>query len=242
MKPYVKAVVLSLIVSATSCKKDSESTDELIVKSEAMSNNTLLQEWTGPFDGVPAFDKMKVTDVKEALETGMALGLKDIEAIANNPEAPTFENTIEALERSGKELNRVFAYYGIFSSNMSSPEFREVQSELAPKLSEYSSKINQNTALFQRIKTVYKASQKNPLDSEKQRVLNLIYKRFEMDGAELDDAKKKRYADINKELSSLYTDFGNNVLHDEENYITYLEKDQLGGLSQGFIKSAAKIA
>lgn len=242
MKPYVKVVVLSLLVSATSCKKDPENTEKLIVKSEAMSNHVLLQEWTGPFDGVPAFDTMKVTDIKEAMETGMALGLKDIEAIANNPEAATFENTIEALERAGKELNRVFAYYGIFSSNMSSPEFREVQSELAPKLSEYSSKINQNTALFQRIKMVYKASQETPLDSEKQRVLDLIYKRFEMDGAELDDEKKKRYADINKELSSLYTDFGNNVLHDEENYITYLNKDQLGGLSEGFVKSAAKIA
>jgi len=242
MKPYVKAVVLSLIVSATSCKKESENTNELIVESEAMSNNTLLQDWTGPFNGVPAFDKMKVTDIKEAMETGMALGLKDIEAIANNPETPTFENTIEALERSGKELNRVFAYYGIFSSNISSPEFREVQTALAPKLSDYNSKINQNTALFERIKTIYNASNKNPLDTEKQRVLDLIYKRFEMDGAELDEAKKKRYAAINKELSTLYTDFSNNVLHDEENYITYLEKDQLGGLSQGFIKSAAKIA
>lgn len=242
MKPYVKAVVLSLIVSATSCKKDSENTNELIVESEAMSNNTLLQDWTGPFNGVPAFDKMKVTDIKEAMETGMALGLKDIEAIANNPETPTFENTIEALERSGKELNRVFAYYGIFSSNISSPEFREVQTALAPKLSDYNSKINQNAALFERIKTIYNASKKNPLDTEKQRVLDLIYKRFEMDGAELDEAKKKRYAAINKELSTLYTDFSNNVLHDEENYITYLEKDQLGGLSQGFIKSAVKIA
>ncbi|TYC17839.1 M3 family metallopeptidase [Bizionia gelidisalsuginis] len=242
MKPYVKAVVLSLLVSATSCKKDSENIEKLVIKSDAMSNNILLQEWTGPYDGVPAFDKMKVSDVKEAMETGMALGLKDIETIANNPEAPTFENTIAALERAGKELDRVFSYYGIFSSNMSSPEFREVQGELAPKLSEYTSKINQNNALFQRIKTVYKAAEKTPLESEKQRVLDLIYKRFEMDGAELNDAKKKRYADINKELSTLYTDFSNNVLNDEENYITYLEKDQLGGLSEGFVKSAAKIA
>lgn len=242
MKPYVKAIICSLLISTTSCKDNQSETETPHLNNEAMSTNLLLQEWTGPYNGVPAFDKMKVIAVKEAMETGMTLGLKDIEAIANNPEAPTFENTIEAFERAGKELNRVFAYYGIFSSNMSSPEFRDVQSELAPKLSEYSSKINQNTALFQRIKTVYKNAQKTPLDSEKQRVLELIYKRFEMNGAELDDAKKKRYAEINKELSSLYTDFANNVLHDEENYITYLEKDQLGGLSQAFIKSAAKIA
>lgn len=125
---------------------------------------------------------------------------------------------------------------------MSSPEFREVQAELAPKLSEFQSKISQNEKLFQRIKTVYEASQKNQLEPEEQRVVDLIYKQFEMNGANLDAEKKKRYAEINKELSILYTKFSNNVLHDEENYVTYLTEDQLGGLSEGFIKSAAKIA
>ena len=125
---------------------------------------------------------------------------------------------------------------------MSSPEFREIQAELAPKLSEFRSKISQNEKLFQRIKTVYEASQKNPLEPQEQRVVDLTYKQFEMNGANLDAEKKKRYAEINKELSTLYTKFSNNVLHDEENYVTYLTKDQLGGLSDGFIKSAAKIA
>lgn len=196
----------------------------------------------GPYDGVPAFDKMNVNDIKEAVEIGMALSLEDIDAIANNAEAPTFENTIVEMERSGKELDRVLTYYGILSSNMSSPEFRKVRGELAPKLSEYSSKISQNEKLFERIKTVYQASKETPLEADQQRVVDLVYKRFEMNGANLDAEKKKRYAEINKELSSLYNDFSNNVLHDEENYVTYLTKDQLGGLSDGFIKSAAKIA
>ena len=207
-----------------------------------MTDNILLQEWEGPYQGVPAFDKMNVADVKEAVEKGMELQLKEIDAIANNEEEPTFKNTIVAMESAGKPLNRVFAYYGIMSSNMSSPEFREVQAELAPKLSEFQSKISQNEKLFQRIKTVYEASQKNPLEPQEQRVVDLIYKQFEMNGANLDAEKKKRYAEINKELSTLYTKFSNNVLHDEENYVTYLTEDQLGGLSEGFIKSAAKIA
>jgi peptidyl-dipeptidase Dcp len=207
-----------------------------------MTENILLQEWTGPYGGVPAFDKMNVADVKEAVTNGMELSLAEIDAIANNTEPATFENTIMAYERSGKELERVFTYYGILSSNMSTPEFRDIETELAPKLSEYRSKISQNEELFQRIKTVYDDSQKNPLEADQQRVVDLIYKRFEMNGANLDVEKKKRYAEINKELSSLYTKFSNNVLHDEENYITYLNKDQLGGLSEGFIKSAAKIA
>ncbi len=242
MKPrqIVSIAMLSAVIALTACKEETKKDTE--TENKSMSENILLQEWDGPYGGVPAFDKMKVEDVKQAMETGMALGLKDIETIANNTEAPTFENTIVAMERAGKTLNRVYAYNGILSSNMSSPKYRAVESELAPKLSEYRSKISQNSKLFQRIKAVYDASKKTPLEADQQRVVDLTYKRFEMNGAELNEEKKARYAAINKELSSLYTTFSNNVLHDEENYITYLTKDQLGGLSEGFMKSAAKIA
>ena len=205
-------------------------------------DNVLLKEWTGPYGGVPAFDLMKVEDVKPAMLKGIELSLKDINAIAGNPELPTFENTIVAMERSGEALARAFNYYGILSSNMSTPEFRAVEAELAPVFSEYESKVTQNEQLFARIKAVYDASLKTPLAADQQRVVELIYKRFAMNGAELNADKKKRYADINKELSSLYIKFSNNVLHDEENYVTYLTQEQLGGLADGFIKSAAKIA
>ena len=228
----------TIILLSTSCKKDATTNNN----SKPMSDNLLLKDYTGPYGGVPAFDKMKVDQIQPAVLEGIEQGLIDIETIANNTEAPTFKNTIEAMERAGHSLDNVFTYYGIFSSNMSSPEFRDVQSALAPKLSDYTSKINQNEALFKRVKAVYDASQTNPLPADQQRVTELVYKRFEMNGAELDDAKKKRYAEINKELSTLYNKFGDNVLHDEENYITYLTKDQLDGLSDGFIKSAAKIA
>ena len=169
--------------------------------------NKLLKTWTGPYMGIPAFDKMKVVDVKPAMLKAMELNLSEIEAIATNPEPPTFENTIVAMERSGKVLDRAFAYYGIFSSNMSSPEFREVQTELAPLFSEFQSKITQSEQLFQRIKTVYEASKTKPLEADQQRVVELTYQGFAMNGADLDDVKKKRYAAINKELSSLYTKF-----------------------------------
>jgi len=224
---------LSVIV-LTNCKKEKEEV--------TMIDNLLLKEWTGPYGGVPAFDKMKVEDVKPAMLQGMELNLKDIDAIANNPEAPTFENTIEEMERAGQELDRAFNYYGILSSNMSSPEFRDIQSELAPLFSEFSSKITQNEKLFARVKAVFDASQETPLEADQQRVVELTYKGFAMNGAELDKEKKERYAAINKELSTLYTNFSNNVLHDEENYVTYLTEEQLGGLSEGFIKSAAQMA
>ena len=235
----LKAVLVCSIVLFSSCKNDKNPEEKTVMND---TDNVLLKEWTGLYQGLPAFDKMNVADIKEAVETGMELGLKDIEAIANNTEAPTFKNTIIPLEASASKLNDVFTYYGILSSNMSSPEFREIEGELAPKLSEYSSKISQNETLFQRVKAVYDASQKKALPLDQQRVIDLTYKGFEMNGANLSEEKKKRYAAINKELSSLYTDFSNNVLHDEENYVTYLNKNQLGGLSESFIKSAAKIA
>lgn len=221
---------LCILSVVTSCK-DIETT-----------NNALLEEWSGPYGGVPAFDKMQVADVQSAVEQGMIENLKEIDAIANASEPPTFENTIEAMERSGSTLDRVFSYYGILSSNMSSPEFREVQSILAPKLSEFSSKISQNEKLFKRVKSVYESSLINPLEADQQRVVELIYTSFAMRGAALDEDKKAQYAAIDKELSIMYNTFSDNVLHDEENYVTYLNDKQLGGLSESFIKSAAEIA
>ena len=227
-------LLLLAMVVLVSCKQEKD--QELVV------DNLLLKEWEGPYGGIPAFDQMKVEDVKSAMLQGMELNLKDVDAIANNTDAPTFENTIVEIERAGQELDRGFRYYGILSSNMSSPEFRAIQTELAPLFSEFQSKITQNEKLFKRVKDVYDASLEKPLEADQQRVVELTYKGFEMNGAELDKEKKERYAAINKELSSLYTKFSNNVLHDEENYITFLTKEQLGGLSDGFIKSAAKIA
>ncbi len=223
-------------VALISCKQTKEKEENMT------TNNILLQEWTGPYGGVPAFDKMNIEDIKPAIEKGMELNLQEIDEITSNSEAPTFENTIVPMEKSGEALDRVFSYYGIWSANMSSPEFRKIQSEMAPILSDFRSKISQNAALFQRIKTVYDNSLKTPLEADQQRVIQLIYEGFAMDGAELDDTKKLRYAAINKELSTLYTNFSNNILADEENYVVYLTEDQLGGLADGMIKSMAKIA
>ena len=240
----IPILLLMISIITLGCKKDADNSDTetMTTKTPQTYGNVLLDDYTGPYGGVPAFDKMKVEDVMTAAEKGMEMSLEEIDAIANNPDDPTFENTIVEMERAGGALDNFFSYYGILSSNMSSPEFREVQGQLAPKFSEYSSKINQNEKLFQRIKAVYEASLQNPLDPDQQRVVDLTYKGFAMNGADLDEEKKARYAEINKELSSLYTNFSNNVLHDEENYVTYLNEDQLGGLSEGFIKSAAAIA
>ncbi|TPE44225.1 M3 family metallopeptidase [Pontibacter mangrovi] len=243
-KKVITAAGLVAILALSNCSsvKTQEQAQQTQMEQKQEETNPLLQEWTGPYGGVPAFDKMNLADLQPAMEKAMALNLAEVEKIANNPEPATFENTIAAMERSGKELDRVFTYYGIWSSNVSTPEFREVQAELAPKISEFSSKISQNEKLFQRVKTVYEASRKNPLPADQQRVVQLVYEGFAMEGADLSPEKKQRYAEINKELAALYTSFSNNVLADEEGYVVYLTKDQLGGLPESFVKAAAKAA
>ena len=206
------------------------------------TENPLLAEWTGPFGGVPAFDKMDLKYVPEAFDVAIAENLADYEKIANNPEPATFENTIVAMESAGEKLGRAFTYFGIWGSNLSRPEVRKLQMEYSPKFSEMSSKISQNKKLFERVKKVYEDSLKNPLEPEAQRLVLNSYEGFAMNGANLDEFSKKRYAEINKELSSMYTRFANNVLHDEENYVTFISKDQLSGLPESFVKAAAKAA
>ncbi len=236
--------LMLMTMMGTSNEINSQNTPrtDTTMKNTNAQENILLAEYKGPYGGVPAFDKMSLNLLRPAMEKGMEMHLAEIDEIANNPAPPTFENTIEAMERAGEPLNRAFTYYGIWSSNKSSPEFREIQSELAPKISEFSSKISQNKKLFERIKTVYDESQKNPLEADKQRVVDLIYENFYLEGANLDEAAKKRYAEINMELSKLYTKFSNNVLADEENYVVYLTEDQLSGLPESFIKASAKAA
>ncbi|UHQ55480.1 MULTISPECIES: M3 family metallopeptidase [unclassified Microbulbifer] len=211
-------------------------------KSSVVESNPLLAEWTGPYGGVPAFDKMRVEDLKPAMEFAMAENLREIDAIAANPEPATFANTIAELERSGAELDRLFSYYGIWAANMSSPEFREVQGELAPKLASFQSKIIQNDALFQRVKAVYDARNDSDLDGEQKRVVELIYNQFANNGATLEGEAKERYAEINKRLAELHTKFANNVLADEEGYTLFLRSDQLAGLPESFVNAAAALA
>ncbi len=209
---------------------------------DALKSNTLLAKWEGAYGGLPAFESVKLEDLKPALEYGMERSLIEVQAIADNPEPPTFANTIVAMEATGEDLDRIFPHYGIWSSNMNSPEFRAIQGEMAPKLSEFSSKITQNEKLFARVKAVYDSEDVKSLRPDQQRLVQLTYDNFARNGATLNAADKARYAAINKRLSELHTKFSNNVLNDEESYVTYLTEDQLGGLSESFIKSAAAAA
>lgn len=209
--------------------------------SMAQATNPLLQKWTGPYGGVPAFDKVKVEQFKPALEAAMAKNLAEIDAITANKAAPTFENTIAALEDAGRGLNDVSTYYYIWGSNMSTPEFQKVEEEMDPKLSAHYDKINQNAPLFARIEAVYNSPDKAKLTPEQQRVLWIYYTNFVRSGAKLSPAAKARVGAINTELAGLYTKFSQNLLADENTWIELTDAD-LVGLPENLKAAAASNA
>jgi len=233
---------LCLAASLAACSKPENVSGEAQAPADAETENALLAPWTGPYGGVPAFDRMALADVKPALEAAMAQELDEIEAIANNPEPPSFENTLVAMERAGETYDRVSTYFSILSSNLSTPEQRAIEQEMAPVLAEHTSKIRQNDKLFARIKAVYESEELKGLSPEQQRLAWVIYDRFASQGATLTGEARARYAEINQRLAELYTRFGNNLLADEEGYVTYLSDEQLGGLPDSLINAAAAAA
>jgi peptidyl-dipeptidase Dcp len=154
--------------------------------SAPMTANPLLAPWTGPYGGYPAFDKVKVEDFKPAIEAAIAENRREIAAIADNPHPATFENTIAALERSGQTLGRVQTIYGIWGSNLSTPEYQKVQDEMDPKLAAFGDEITQNAKLFARIEAVYNSPAKAKLTPEQQRLTWLYWNSSIRQGAKLD--------------------------------------------------------
>src|SRR5260370_904764 len=134
------------------------------------ASNPLLAKWTGPYGGVPQFDKFKVEQFKPGLEVAMAEQLGEIEKIASNQAPPDFNNTIAAMERSGRTLDRVNSIYGIYRSTLSTPDFQEVEKEMEPKLAAFQDQIVQNQKLFKRIAAVYDARERSKLTSEQNRL------------------------------------------------------------------------
>jgi peptidyl-dipeptidase Dcp len=206
-------------------------------------NQILLSPWTGPYGGVPPFDKAKVDDFKPALLAGIDANRAEIAAIANNPEAPSFANTIAALEESGRALHRVGVVFGVFASTLNDKAMQAVEMEMAPVLAAFGDEVVQNTALFARVKAVYDARETSGLTPEQQRLVWVVYRNFARHGAALNDADKTRLAAINQRLASVYTEFSQNVLADEEEQFLVLDSEaDLAGLSVQQRESAAAAA
>lgn len=243
----LKSVSIAVLMLTAACseaetKNETKGAGETVAEAPMATENALLAEWQGPYGGVPNFDTAKLSDLTTALTKGMADNLAEIEVISSNSDAPTFENTIVAMEDTGRALGRVFSYYGTWSSNNSSDEFRTIQREIVPQLSAFRSKITQNDKLFARIKAVYEGDAFKSLRPDQQRLVWLTYDGFASNGATLEGDAKDRYAAINQELAGLHTSFGNNVLNDEQSYAIYFEDAGADGLSSAFLASAKATA
>jgi peptidyl-dipeptidase Dcp len=210
---------------------------------QAQPDNPLLARWTGPYGGVPPFDQVKVESFKPAIEAAMEQTRAEIARIANDPAAPTFENTIAALDDTGRTYEDVGTLYGVWSSTMNGPEFQAVEREMAPRFAAFSDEIHQNEKLFRRIEAVYTSPDKAKLTPEQQRLTWKRYTDFVRAGAKLDAAAKQRMGEINQRLAALYTTFSQNVLADEEQYVVLLETEaDLAGLPDSVRAGAAAAA
>jgi peptidyl-dipeptidase Dcp len=207
----------------------------------AVPDNILLAKWTGNYAGVPPWDKVKPDLFPGALEFAIGEQRREVEAIANNPEAPTFANTVEALERAGERLTRVQSLLGVMTSNMATPEYQALQREWSPKLAAASDEIAFNPALFQRIKAVYESRQSAGLDAKQQRLVTRLYESYVRSGANLDAQQKQQLSAYNQELARLFAAFSEKVLADESLY-TVATEAEMAGVPQDVKEAAAAAA
>jgi peptidyl-dipeptidase Dcp len=202
----------------------------------------LLAEWSGPFDGVPPWDKVQPAMFPAGFEAAMVKARAEMHAIRDNPAAPTFANTIEADQRSGKQMSRLFAIWGVYQSNLATPEVQAIAKEWSPKLSAFFTEMSLDPKMFARVKAVYDDRANAGLDAKQMRLLERTYRDYVTSGALLDEAGKAEVKRINQALAQAYTEFSRRVLADEETAILLDSEADLAGLSDSFKASLAEEA
>ena len=228
------AAGLAVVLGACNSSKKSDVADA--------APNPFFTEYTTPF-GVLPFDKIEVAHYKPAFEKGMEEQKKEIDAIVNNPEEPTFENTIVALYSSGELLTKVMYAFSGQSSVNTTDEIQALEQELYPVLSAHSDDISLNPALFTRVKVVYDKQASMNLNKEQKKLLEETYKGFVRGGANLDADKQARLRELNEKISVLELTFGQNVLKETNAFKLVVDnKEDLAGLPESLIAAAAETA
>ncbi|RIV46776.1 M3 family metallopeptidase [Flagellimonas pelagia] len=201
-------------------------------------NNPLLE----PFEQAP-FSKIKNEHFKPAFLQAMDDARKEIDEIVDNPEPPTFRNTLEALDFAGQQLDRISSIFFNLNSAETNEEIQKIAQEVSPLLSEFSNDIILNQGLFERIKTVYEQRDSLELTPEQYTLLDKKYKSFSRNGANLNETDKKRLREIDAELSKLKLKFGENVLAETNKYeLLITDEEDLKGLPEGTVEAAAQLA
>lgn len=232
--PFALGLVPILALAATPLRPEQPMTPTL---------KALTAPWKGPFGGVPPWDQVKPSDFAAAYDAAMADQRRLIKAIVDNPAAPTFENTIAAMERSSAMLDRVNILAGVHFSTLKVGEVPAIEAEINPKLAAFSDEITQNSGLFKRIDAVYAGLGKAALTPEQKRLTWLYRTNFVRGGALLTPEQKVRIQAINQELATVNTRFAQNVVAEESGLFTVIDKEaDLAGLSPDYRAGAARAA
>jgi peptidyl-dipeptidase Dcp len=191
----------------------------------------------------PAFDQIKDDDFQPALEQGMKIQLEEMQKIADNPDVPTFENTLVAMEKSGQMLTRTNNVFSALTSGNTNPKLQKVQEDIAPKQAAHQDAIYLNSKLFKRVQAIYEKREQLKLDPESKRLAEFYEQQFELAGAKLSDADKTKLKKLNEEEASLSTKFSNLLLAaNKAGAVLFSDKAELAGLSQGELDAAAQDA
>ena len=209
--------------------------------SVAVPNNPLLAKWTGPYDGVPPWDQVKPELFDEAIQFAIDDVKRESDAIANNPAPPTWENTIEAGEKSGQMIGNVLTLFGVMTDNMSNDAYEALDKKWSPKLSAAFDEIRLNPKLFQRLETLYNERAKLGLDAKQTRLLTREYESAVRNGAKLDPEHKAILMKLNQELSSAFSEFNSKLLADEATF-TQASEAEMAGVPQDVKDAAASVA
>ncbi|MFL6568419.1 MAG: M3 family metallopeptidase [Chthoniobacterales bacterium] len=238
----MRALVLSLVTIPMATTLFATNQPSPSASPAANTANPLLNESTLPFH-YPPFDKIKDGDFQPAIEQGMTEHLKEIEAIANSSDKPSFENTIVAMERTGRLLTRANTTFSNLNGCNTNPGLQKIEKDLAPKLAAHRDEVLLNSKLFARVQSLYDERDKLGLDPESKYLLERYYKDFVRAGAKLNDDDKAKLRQMNSELATLQTSFEQNVLKEKNaSSITVDKREDLAGLSDNEISAAAKAA
>ena len=214
----------------------------LLASMTMQAENPLFKPFDYTEHGTAPFSKITDDMWMPAIDRGIRMAQEEIDAITSNRAKPDFENTIVALERAGSDLNRVLnVFYPLMSAD-SNDKMMEIDLEASKKLSDYSTSLILNEALWKRVKEVYDNRDKYNLDPEDCMLLQKTYDMFALNGAELKGADREKYRKLSAELSEATTAFGQNVLKELNTYEIYLGADDLDGLPENLKKEAAEAA
>ncbi|MDZ7281526.1 M3 family metallopeptidase [Sphingomonas sanguinis] len=208
---------------------------------QAPAANPLIAPWTGPYGGVPPWDKVKPELFPSAFEAALAERKQDYDRIANNPAKPTFANTFVPMQNAGQTLNRVMTLFGVMTGNMNTPAYQALDREWSPKLSKASDEITFNPKLFARIEAIYKARDTSGLDAQQKRLVTRTYDSFVRQGAKLTPAQKEELSAFNQNLAINFSEFSQRLLADEGTAIIVTDEARLAGLPDS-VKAVAKAA